>query len=105
MCNSLRAVAQAHAPAVAVHALPQVDQQPVSLSTGTPLYASPEQLTGYNADQAWGRPKLRPSADIWSLGVTLCAQKPCAFFTPVHEFTPVHILLAQVRDDCWPSPF
>ena len=41
------------------------------LTMGTPLYASPEQLTGYDADQAWGRAKLSTGADIWALGVTL----------------------------------
>ena len=49
----------------------QLERQPVSLQMGTPLYASPEQLTGYNADVAWGRARLGPPADVWSLGVTL----------------------------------
>ena len=30
----------------------QIDQQPACLTMGTALYASPEQLTGYNADLA-----------------------------------------------------
>ena len=35
----------------------QIEQQPPNLMMGTPLYASPEQLTGYNADGlgGWGR--------------------------------------------------
>ena len=49
----------------------QIDRQPAFLQEGTALYASPEQLTGYNADQAWGRAKLGPPADVWALGVTL----------------------------------
>ena len=49
----------------------QIDKQPAFMQEGTALYASPEQLTGYNADQAWGRAKLGPPADIWALGVTL----------------------------------
>ena len=31
----------------------------------------PEQLTGYNADAAWGRALLGPAADVWALGATL----------------------------------
>ena len=46
-------------------------KQPASLMMGTPAYASPEQLTGYNADQAWGRARLGPPADVWALGATL----------------------------------
>ena len=49
----------------------RVEQQPAGLTMGTALYASPEQLTGYNADQAWGRAKLGPAADVWALGATL----------------------------------
>lgn len=49
----------------------RVDQQSASFTEGTILYASPEQLTGYNADQAWGRARLGPPADVWALGVTL----------------------------------
>ena len=48
----------------------QIDRQPTSLLMGTALYASPEQLTGYNASQAWGRAKLGPPADVWALGAT-----------------------------------
>lgn len=46
-------------------------RQPEPITQGTPRYASPEQLTGYSADMAWGRPKLGPSADVWALGVTV----------------------------------
>ena len=46
-------------------------KQPASLMMGTPAYASPEQLTGYSADQAWGRARLGPPADVWALGATL----------------------------------
>ena len=42
-----------------------------SIAKGTPFYASPEQLTGHNPEQAWGIPKLGPSADVWALGATL----------------------------------
>ena len=49
----------------------RVNQQSASFTEGTILYASPEQLTGYNADQAWGRARLGPPADVWALGVTL----------------------------------
>lgn len=38
---------------------------------GTPAYASPEQLTGYNPDSLTGRRKLCAATDVWSLGVTL----------------------------------
>lgn len=39
---------------------------------GTPAYASPEQLTGYNPELAWGdTPGLSSSADLWALGATL----------------------------------
>eukprot|EP00966_Prymnesium_polylepis_P308472 7128641-Prymnesium_polylepis.1 len=50
----------------------QIDQQ-AGLHTmmGTPAYAAPEQLTGYNADQAWGRARLGPPADVWALGAAL----------------------------------
>ena len=49
----------------------RMDKQHASVMMGTPLYASPEQLTGHNVDQAWGRARLSAAADIWSLGVTL----------------------------------
>ena len=49
----------------------QIDSMSSQLTVGTPLYASPEQLTGYSADSAWGRSRLGASADIWSLGATL----------------------------------
>ena len=49
----------------------KIDAQPTSTTMGTALYASPEQLTGYSADSAWGRARLGPSADVWALGVTL----------------------------------
>lgn len=49
----------------------QIDHQSSTITMGTALYASPEQLTGYNADHAWGRTKLGPAADIWALGATL----------------------------------
>ena len=42
-----------------------------SISRGTPSYASPEQLTGHNPEQAWGMPSLGPAADVWSLGASL----------------------------------
>ena len=41
------------------------------VTCGTPAYASPEQLTGYSAEQVWGRAKLGPPADVWALGATL----------------------------------
>lgn len=42
------------------------------ITQGTPAYASPEQLTGYNPELAWGdTPRLSPSADLWALGATL----------------------------------
>lgn len=49
----------------------KVDAQSSQLTMGTALYASPEQLTGYNADNAWGRSRLGPPADVWALGATL----------------------------------
>ena len=49
----------------------RIDDRKTSLQMGTPLYASPEQLTGYSADQALGRGRLGAAADVWSLGVTL----------------------------------
>ena len=41
------------------------------IAKGTPAYASPEQLTGHNPEQAWGMPGLCPAADVWALGSTL----------------------------------
>jgi len=49
----------------------QIDSQPACVTEGTMAYASPEQLTGYDADSAWGRAKLGPPADVWALGATL----------------------------------
>ena len=43
----------------------------VSRSQGSPAYASPEQLTGYNVDDAFGAARLQPATDVWSLGATL----------------------------------
>ena len=49
-----------------------ITQQPEeNICCGSPLYASPEQLTGQNPEQAWGRAVLSPAADVWSLGATL----------------------------------
>ena len=46
--------------------------QKAVITQGSPAYASPEQLTGYNPEQAWGEaPRLCAAADVWSLGVTL----------------------------------
>ncbi|KAL1503233.1 hypothetical protein AB1Y20_011289 [Prymnesium parvum] len=44
--------------------------QPPTLTHGTPAYASPEQLTGYSTEQAWGAAALSPAADVWSLGAS-----------------------------------
>ena len=41
-----------------------------SISQGTPAYASPEQLTGYNPSSMVGY-RLCERADVWSLGATL----------------------------------
>ena len=49
----------------------QIGDQPAHTMMGTAAYASPEQLTGYNVDSAWGRAKLGPHADVWALGTTL----------------------------------
>ena len=39
---------------------------------GTPAYASPEQLTGYDCDSVSGRAAtLTEAVDVWALGVTL----------------------------------
>jgi len=46
-------------------------KQHAFVTEGTPVYASPEQLTGYSADMAWGRLRLGPSADVWALGTSL----------------------------------
>jgi serine/threonine protein kinase len=48
-----------------------IKKQTACLTVGTPAYASPEQLTGYSADVAWGRAKLGAPADVWALGTTL----------------------------------
>lgn len=49
-------------PLCSAHPIP--DPPPFFLQ-GTPVYASPEQLTGYSADVAWGRTRLGPPCDIW----------------------------------------
>lgn len=41
------------------------------ISQGSPAYASPEQLTGHNVDDAFGAARLLPATDVWSLGATL----------------------------------
>lgn len=41
------------------------------IARGTPVYASPEQLTGVNPEVAWGKPTLGPPVDVWSLGASL----------------------------------
>ena len=46
-------------------------QTGLGLTCGTPLYASPEQLTGHNPEDAWGRSGLSAAADVWSLGAAL----------------------------------
>jgi len=51
-----------------------------SIARGTPAYASPEQLTGHNPEQAFGEAELEPAADVWSLGATL--------FEMVHGHVP-----------------
>ena len=49
-----------------------IGTQPACITMGSPSYASPEQLTGYHPEQAWGESaKLCAGADVWSLGVTL----------------------------------
>ena len=43
-----------------------------TISQGSPAYASPEQLTGYDCDSVNGRlASLTPAVDVWSLGATL----------------------------------
>ena len=42
----------------------RIDKQSPMITQGTPLYASPEQLTGYDIDQAWGRARLGPPCDV-----------------------------------------
>ena len=49
----------------------RMDKQHASVMMGTPLYASPEQLTGHNVDDAFGAARLLPATDVWSLGATL----------------------------------
>ena len=39
---------------------------------GTPLYAAPEQLTGYSTDGVSARATLSETVDVWGLGATLC---------------------------------
>ncbi|EOD29640.1 hypothetical protein EMIHUDRAFT_365796, partial [Emiliania huxleyi CCMP1516] len=43
----------------------EVEAPPASVLHGTPAYSSPEQLTGYNSEHAWGRAKLGPPSDVW----------------------------------------
>lgn len=65
-----------------------------TIAMGTPLYASPEQLTGYAADQAWGRAKLSAGADVWSLGITLYEMlvgRP-PFDAPTHDKLVANVL-------------
>jgi len=49
-----------------------VGEQAEPIMCGTPAYASPEQLTGYDCDSVSGRVKaLTTAVDVWSLGTTL----------------------------------
>jgi len=50
----------------------RVGEQTEPIMCGTPAYASPEQLTGYDCDSISGRlAALTPAVDVWSLGTTL----------------------------------
>ena len=48
-----------------------IHHQKGSISCGSPLYASPEQLTGHNPECVMGTQVLFCAADVWSLGATL----------------------------------
>ena len=77
-------------------------EQPANLQEGTRLYASPEQLTGYNADTAWGRAQLGPPSDVWALGATLYEMLTggVPFVGATHESLVANILaLNYVLDD------
>ena len=50
----------------------RIGVQSEPITQGTPAYAAPEQLTGYNTDGVSARQSLQPSVDVWSLGATLC---------------------------------
>ena len=50
----------------------QAGDQKSPITHGTPAFASPEQLTGYNCDGiSSGRRRLCGGADVWALGATL----------------------------------
>mmetsp|Transcript_7095 Transcript_7095/g.14215 ORF Transcript_7095/g.14215 Transcript_7095/m.14215 type:complete len:284 (+) Transcript_7095:3-854(+) len=50
----------------------RIGEQTEPVMCGTPAYASPEQLTGYDCDSINGRVKaLTAAVDVWSLGTTL----------------------------------
>ena len=50
----------------------RVGSQTDPIRCGTPAYASPEQLTGYDCDSVSGRAAtLTAAVDVWALGITL----------------------------------
>jgi len=50
----------------------RIGVQSEPITRGTPAYAAPEQLCGYQADGVSARACLSPTVDVWSLGATLC---------------------------------
>ena len=50
----------------------RIGLQSEPITQGTPAYAAPEQLTGYQADGVCARASLSATVDVWSLGATLC---------------------------------
>lgn len=50
----------------------RIGLQSEPITQGTPAYAAPEQLTGYQADGVSARASLSATVDVWGLGATLC---------------------------------
>ena len=50
----------------------RIGYQSEPITQGTPAYAAPEQLCGYQADGISARSCLSATVDAWSLGATLC---------------------------------
>lgn len=50
----------------------RIGLQSEPITQGTPAYAAPEQLTGFQSDGVSARATLSANVDVWGLGATLC---------------------------------